>query len=196
MSTVRTGASMSIDGYIAGPNESGFEHLFKWYSNGDVPLDLTMPGFKLTRVSADYFNQLIEETGVLLVGRRLWDLTKAWGGRHPMDRKTVVVTHQVPDGWEQDSDDFCFVTDGIEAAVAKAKEIAGDRDVAVNGGTIASQCLEAGLIDEIGVDLTPVLLGGGVKFFDQLEKLPVELELISVIEGLDVVHHRYRVKNR
>ena len=106
--------------------------------------------------------------GALVVGRHLYDLTNAWNGRHPLDVTTVVLTHRPPDDRPQADENFVFVTEGIEAAVAKAKEIAGDRDVAVNGGQMARQALEAGLLDEIGVDLVPVMLGAGTPLFADL----------------------------
>jgi dihydrofolate reductase len=109
----------------------------------------------------------------------------------------VVVSHSVPAGWPRQDAPFSFVTDGIEAAVEQAKVLAGDKAVGVNGGTIASQCLNAGLLDEIWVDLVPVLLGGGTPFFDQLKNAPAELEgPTSVVEGTDVTHLRYRVRYR
>jgi dihydrofolate reductase len=91
-------------------------------------------------------------------------------------RPVVVVTHSVPEGWPREDAPFTFVTDGIESAIEQAKAIAGDKAVGVNGGMIARQCLDAGLLDEIRVDLVPVLLGGGTPFFEQLETAPVELE--------------------
>jgi dihydrofolate reductase len=107
----------------------------------------------------------------------------------------VVVTHSVPEGWPRDGAPFSFVTEGIEAAVEQAKSLAGGKVVGVNGGTIASQCLNAGLLDEIWVDLVPVLLGDGTPFLDQLKAAPVELEgPISVVQGTDVTHLRYRVR--
>ena len=107
----------------------------------------------------------------------------------------VVLTHGVPDGWERESDSFVFVTEGgIEAAVAKARELAGDKNVVVNGGQMAKQALQAGLLEEVGIDLVPVLLGGGVPFFDRLGG-PVDLEgPFSIIEGNAVTHLRYRVR--
>ena len=152
MSKVSTGASMSLDGYISGPGESGFEHLFDWYA------------------------------------------TDAWGGRHPMDRPVVVVTHSVPDGWPREGASFTFVTEGIETAIETAKEMAGDKVVGVNGGTIARQCLNAGLLDEIWVELVPVLLGGGTPFLDQLANAPVVLDGPTVVEGKRVTHLRYQVR--
>ena len=197
MSTVYTGASVSLDGYIAGPSESSFEHLFKWYGNGDVEVPTTHPEMtlRMTAVSAEHLRNVIDMTGALVVGRKLFDSTDAWGGNHPMGRPVVVVTHSVPEGWPRDDAPFTFATDGIENAIEQAKALAGDKVVGVNGGTIASQCLDAGLLDEIWVDLVPVLLGGGTRFFDQLKGAPFELEgPISVVKGSDVTHLRYRVR--
>jgi dihydrofolate reductase len=199
MSKVYTGASMSLDGYISGPAETGFEHLFKWYGNGDVEVPTAQPDMtlRMSPASADHFRAIIDSTGTLIVGRKLFDATGGWGGRHPMDRPVVVVTHSVPEGWPRQDAPFTFVTDGIERAVEQAKALAGDKVVGVNGGTIASQCLNAGLLDEIWVDLVPVLLGGGTPFFDQLKAAPVELEgPTSVVQGTDVTHLRYRVRSR
>ena len=107
---------------------------------------------------------------------------------------TVVLTHQPPDDRPQADENFVFVTDGIEAAVAKAKEIAGDKDVAVNGGQMARQALEAGLLDEVGVDLVPVLLGAGTRLFAEDGPEAIEFEgPISVVQGEGVTHLRYRV---
>jgi dihydrofolate reductase len=188
---------MSLDGYISGPAETGFEHLFKWYENGDVEMTTANPEltFHFSEVSAEHFRSILDGTGALVVGRKLFDFTNAWGGKHPLDRPVVVVTHNVPEGWPREGSPFTFVTDGIESAVEQAKALAGDMDVAVNGGTIASQCLDARLLDEIWVDLVPVLLGGGTSFFDQLKNAPVELEgPTAVVEDTDVTHLRYRVR--
>jgi dihydrofolate reductase len=194
MTKIISGATMSIDGYIAGPDESGFDRLFQWYGNGDVELESANPGvsFRLTETSAAHWREVLDTTGALVVGRHLFDITSGWGGRHPIGVPVVVLTHEAPAGWE--SEDFVFVTDGgIEAAVAKARELAGDKNVVVNGGQMAKQALQAGLLDEIGVDLVPVLLGGGTPFFDALGA-PVDLEgPVSVSEGKAVTHLRYRV---
>jgi dihydrofolate reductase len=194
---VYTGASMSLDGYISGPGETGFDKLFKWYENGDVTVRTTHPEltFRLTEVSATHWRRLVRETGALVVGRKLFDLTDGWGGNHPMGVPVVVVTHAVPDGWPRDGAPFHFVTEGVEAAVALARELAGERNVGVNAGTIAQQCLDAGLLDEVGIDLVPVLLGGGTPFFTDLDGAPYELEgPVSLAEGTDVTHLRYRVR--
>jgi dihydrofolate reductase len=197
MSKTYTGASMSLDGYIGGLQESGFDLLFDWYGNGDVVVetareDLTM---RLTPQSAAYFREVLDTAGALVVGRRLFDITNGWEGRHPIDVPVVVVTHDPPADWRPRNADhrFEFVTDGVEAAVARARELAGEKAVAVNGGTMARQALEAGLIDELWVDLVPVLLGGGTPLFDHV-KGPVSLDgPFSVVEGRRVTHLRYRV---
>jgi dihydrofolate reductase len=196
MRKVYTGASMSLDGYIAGPGESGFDQLFQWYGNGDVEVPTTKPEMtmRMTPVSAAYFREQMERCGALVVGRRLFDITSGWDGNHPMGVPVVVLSHSVPDGWPREDAPFTFVSEGIEAAVAQAKAIAGDKAVGVNGGTIARQCLDAGLLDEVWVDLVPVLLGGGTPFFEQLSTAPVALEgPYSVQEGTGVTHLRYRV---
>jgi dihydrofolate reductase len=197
MTKVYTGASMSLDGYISGPGETGFEHLFKWYDNLDVEVPTTHPELTmhLTAASAEHLRGILEGTGALIVGRKLFDSMGGWGGEHPMGVPTVVVTHSVPDGWPREGAPFEFVTDGIESAVQRAKALAGDKAVGVNGGTIARQCLDAGLLDEIWIDLVPVLLGGGTAFFDELQVAPVELDgPTSIVEGTDVTHLRYRVR--
>jgi len=150
--------------------------------------------FHMSEASTRHFRDIVDNTGALVVGRKLFDLTRGWGGNHPLGRPVVVVTHSVPDGWPREDTPFTFVTDGIGHALETAKALAGDKVVGVNGGTIARQCLDAGLLDEIWVDLVPVLLGGGTPFFDQLKDVPVELEGPTVVEGTGVTHLRYRVR--
>lgn len=197
MSKVYTGASMSLDGYIAGPQESGFDQLFKWYSNGEVPIPTANPEmtFQLTPQSHEWFTGYLKETGSLVVGRKLFSLMNGWGGQHPLAVPTVVLSHSVPDGWERDGEHFTFVTEGgIAAAVDKARELARGKNVGLNGGSIASQALEAGLLDELWVDLVPVLLGDGVPFISGLKNVPVVLEgPIASAQGIDVTHLRFRV---
>ncbi|MEU8298771.1 dihydrofolate reductase family protein [Micromonospora sp. NPDC048909] len=197
MTKVMTGATMSLDGYIADASHGGFEYLFQWYGNGEVETPTANPDMTLrtSAASARHLRELNERTGALVVGRRLFDMTNGWGGRHPMDVPVVVVTHAVPEGWERENDSFVFVTDGIESAIGRAKAIAGDKYVGVNGGTIAAQVIQAGLLDEVHVDLVPVLLGDGIPLFADLKIAPVQLEgPTSVVEGDGVTHLAYRVR--
>jgi len=193
---VSTGASMSLDGYVSGPGESGFEHLFNWYENGDVEMPTGNPNmtFRLTRPSFDHQKAFLDELGALVVGRKLFDMTKGWGGMHPLEVPTVVLTHNPPEGYA-DNKWFAFDTDGIESAIAKAHELGGGKTVGLNSGMIASQALDAGLVDEVWIDLVPVLLGGGTPYFSQLGTAPVVLEgPLQSVQGNRVTHLRYKVK--
>lgn len=191
---------MSLDGFIAGPEDSGFDLLFKWYGAGDV--EVPMPdstaqvlASHVSQASAELMRQEYGGLGALIVGRHLYDLVNAWNGRHPLGVTTVVLTHHPPDDRPLADENFVFVTEGIEAAVAKAKEIAGDKNVGVNGGQMARQALEAGLLDEIGVELVPVVLGAGTPLFADLASGPVEFEgPVLAVEGIGVTHLRYRVR--
>jgi dihydrofolate reductase len=197
MTKIYTGASMSLDGYISGPDN--FELLFEWYRNGDVVVetareDLTMT---LSPPSAAYFRHVMETAGALVVGRTLFDITNGWEGRHPLDVPVFVVTHNPPTDWKpsEPNPPFTFVTEGVEAAIEQAAAVAGEKAVAVNGGTMASQALNAGLIDELWIDLVPLVLGSGTPFFTQLTTGPLSLEgPISIVDGTGVTHLRYRVR--
>jgi dihydrofolate reductase len=199
MGKVSAGATMSLDGFIAGPNDSGFDLLFKWYGAGDVEVPMPdatagVPPPHVSQASADLMRREQAEYGALVVGRHLYDLTNAWGGRHPLNVTTVVLTHAPPDDRPFADENFVFVTEGIEAAIARAKEIAGERTVGVNGGQMARQALEAGLLDEVGIDLVPVLLGEGTRLFAGPGLSPLELEGPTlVVQGTGVTHLRYRV---
>jgi dihydrofolate reductase len=106
---------------------------------------------------------------------------------------TFVVTHTVPEEWVYEGSPFTFVTDDVESAVEQAKAVAGDKNVAVGAASIAQQCIRAGLLDEIHVELVPVLLGGGVRLFEHLGTEPIELESSRVIEAPGVTHLTFRV---
>jgi dihydrofolate reductase len=202
MGKVGTGFSTSLDGFIAGPNDGpgnplgdGGERLFVWYSSGDTEYGL--PGtdmvFRVSPQSAELLRERYETAGALVTGRRTFDITNGWGGRPPLGVPTFVVTHTVPWEWVYEGSPFTFVTDGVESAVEQAKAVAGDRDVGVGAASIVQQCLKAGLLDEIHIDLVPVLLGGGVRFFDNLGDEPVELERTRVVEASGVTHLQFRV---
>lgn len=197
MAIVIASFSMSLDGFVADPSDA-VGPLFDWYGNGDV--DVRWPGNDMvshtTPASAGYLREVIDGAGALLAGRRLFDHTGGWGGSHPLGVPVFVVSHSVPDGWPRDDAPFTFVTDGVESAVAQAKEVAGDKIVGVGGPNVAQQCLDAGLIDEVHIQLVPVLLGEGIRFFDGVHGAPVALDDPTVIEGRRVTHLRYRVQGR
>ncbi|WP_181774964.1 dihydrofolate reductase family protein [Amycolatopsis pittospori] len=198
MGKIITGGTMSLDGYIAGPEDSGFDLLFQWYGNGDVEIPTAspdVPPLRLSAASAELVRAEWGSIGALVVGRYLYDMTNAWGGRHPIDVPVVVLTHRRPEDRPQDDENFVFVTDGIEAAIVKARELAGEKNVVVNGGQMARQALEAGLLDEVGVELVPVVLGAGKPLFGELGGTPVRFEGPTVVvEGAGVTHLRYDVR--
>lgn len=192
MGKVIASASMSLDGFIA-KDDNTIGRLFDWYQNGDVEVP-TAAGhitFHLSRASAEYWNGWVGGLGVMICGRTLFDFTDGWGGQHTMGLPVVVVTHAVPTAWVEAHPDapFHFVTDGVEAAVSKAQEIAGDRIVAVAAGTIAGQCLELGLLDEVAIDLVPVVMGGGRPFFGGVTVRDAPLgDPITCVQGDRVTH--------
>ena len=202
MGKVATGLSMSLDGFIAGPNDGpgqplgeGGERLFAWFSAGDTEYGL--PGtemvFRVSPQSAEMLREAHAGMGAFVTGRRTFDLANGWGGSPPLGVPTFVVTHTVPEEWVYEDSPFRFVTDGVEGAVEKAKAAAGERAVAVGAASIAQQCLRAGILDEVHVDLVPVLLGDGVRLFEHLGAGPIELESTRVIEGAGVTHLTFRV---
>jgi len=202
MGKVMIEISMSLDGFVAGPNDGPEnplgdkgEGLFYWYSGGDTVFNWpsgTMTS-KISAASAARFRKILPTIGVIVSGRRTFDITRGWGGRHPVDVPVVVLTHTVPKEWAGKDSIFTFVSDGIEAAIARARKIAGDKNVSISTASIAQQCLRAGLLDEIHIDLAPVLLGGGVRLFGPLEKAPVDLECTGVIRTPGVTHLAFRV---
>jgi dihydrofolate reductase len=151
--------------------------------------------FKISRVSADFLRESWLMTGASVTGRRTFDITNGWGGVPPggVDAPFFVVTHSIPQAWVKPGSPFTFVTDGVESAVEQAKQAAGDKHVDLMGASIVQQSIRAGLVDEIQIDLAPVLLGGGVRLFDHLGARPIELEQLDVMKGLGVTHLRYRV---
>ena len=185
--------SVSLDGFVESPVD-GVARLFRWYFNGDteVPFsdDLT---FRVSAASAALFRESWPTVGADITGRRNFDVANAWSGKPPLGVPCVVVTHRVPQEWVYEGSPFTFVTEGIESAVAMAQALAGDKHVAISTPSIMQQCLRAGLLDEITLDLVPVLLGEGTKLFDNLPQAGVNLEPLGVVIGDGVTHVRYRV---
>lgn len=186
--------SMSLDGYVA-DLEDGVDEVFDWYFAGDVDVPTVKPEFTfhVSAASAEHVRGLMGEVGAMLTGRRTSDRADAWGGQHPFGVPAFVVTHQVPEGWPRSDSTVHFVTDGLESAVAQAKAAAGDKIVGMHGADTIRQCLDAGLLDEIRVDLVPLLLGSGIRLFDRLGNAPFTLGNPTVVEGVGVTHLNYPV---
>ena len=191
MGQVIASASMSVDGYIA-KDDNTIGRLFDWLQNGEIEFPTVDENitFHLSARSAKYWQQWLAGLGALVCGRTLFDFTDGWGGRHTMDLPVVVVTHEVPTAWVESHPDapFHFVTE----AVAKAQEIAGDKTVAVTAGTIAGQCLNHGLLDGVAIDLVPVVMGQGRRFFAELKLGDALLEdPVVCVQGDRVTHLVY-----
>ena len=195
MSKVIANMSMSLDGYIA-DTADGIDQLFGWMGNGEVevPTAVEWATFRMSQASAEYMREALAGAGALIAGRHLFDITQGWGGTHPLGVPVVVVTHNPPADWPH-TETFTFV-DGVEEAVRVARERAGGKNVVVASAKIAQQCLDAGLLDAINVDLVPVLLGTGVRWFENLAKAPVQLGDPTVIEGNGVTHLAYPVTRK
>jgi dihydrofolate reductase len=195
MSKVVALMSMSLDGYVA-DEKDGVDEVFDWYFSGDVevPTPTSAFTFNVSEPSADHLKGLMTEIGAMLTGRRTFERADGWGGRHPFDVPAFVVTHEVPDGWPRPGSTVQFVTDGIESAVTQAKSAAGSKSVGVHGAQTIQQLLDAGLLDELHVDLAAVLLGAGVRLFDHLANTPAVLGNPTVVTGVGVTHLRYPVR--
>ena len=194
MSKVIAGFSMSLDGFVADPDD-GTEHVFKWYSAGGADAEVMAGGQAtgMTREAAELIEEAGRSAGVLVTARRTFDIAHAWGGKHPMDVPMVVVTHRIPQEWvNREGSPFTFVTEGVPKAIDVAREIAGDKDVVVGAPSITQQCLQLGLLDAIHIDLTPVVLGRGIRLFDHLTK-PIELLVTEASGNPHVTHITYRV---
>jgi dihydrofolate reductase len=188
--------SMSLDGYVADDND-GVAEVFDWYVNsGDVEFH-TGGGdpmtFKVSAPSAEHLRGLWSELGAVLTGRRTFEVAGGWGGNHAWG-PAFVLTHEIPAGWPRPNSSVRFVTDGIESAVQQAKAAAGGKSVAVHGADTIQQCLNAGLLDELAIDVAAVLLGSGVRLFDRLAGTPLVLGDPTVVHGVGVTHLRYPVR--
>jgi dihydrofolate reductase len=195
MGRVISSASTSLDGFVAGPDDE-VGPLFDWYEAGDRPWTATGGDmtFHLSAVDHDYWTRWVARLGALVVGRRLFDITDGWKGTHPLGVPVVVLTHSPPDGWGYPGGTVEFVTTGIHDAVARARQIAGDADVGVAAGEIASQCIAEGLLDEVAVDLVPCFLGVGRPYFTEVAGQVVLADPTTVVEGERVTHLVYPVR--
>jgi dihydrofolate reductase len=191
MSTVVMHSVVSVDGYIADEADQ-VGPLFDWYANGDT--ELTEGGwFKVSRASAAYVRPMWDSIGSSVIGRHLFDLTNGWEGTPPAGEHVVVVSHRPkPDGWHPEAS-YYFVGD-VAQAVAKAKELAGERTVAVAAGEVGGQALALGFVDEVAMDVVPVVFGSGKRYFGPVDGQHLLEDPDVVIRGDRVLHLRYRVR--
>jgi len=205
--------TMSLDGFVAGPNQTlehplgeGGERLHEWaYGLASFRERHGLSG-GITNADSEVVEESLGRTGAVLMGRRMFSGGEGpwsadpnadgwWGDTPPFRVPVFILTHHGREPVDkQGGTTFTFVTDGIEAALEQARATAGDKDVAVAGGAnLAQQYLEAGLLDEVQIHLVPLLLGDGVRLFDHLGSEQPELEVTSVINSPAVTHLRYRV---
>jgi dihydrofolate reductase len=200
MAKVLTALATSLDGFIAGPDDSPAaplgrhgSTLFDWYGEGDTPSRF-YEQFRMSAPSAAFFDGIAGRCGAVITGRRTYDITDGWGGVGPLPGVPLfVLTHRVPDPLPWSEPPYTYVSEGIEEAVTRAKAAAGDKDVSVMGSAGVQECLQAGLLDEIHLHLIPVLLGGGVRLLDHLGPAPISLERLGVVDAPGVTHLSYRV---
>jgi dihydrofolate reductase len=185
--------TMSLDGYIADPDD-GCDELFDWYGAGEVTVPNATEGspFEVDEHSAVFLREVLADTGALVCGRRLFDITAGWGDYHPVGAPVVVVTHAPPadaSRWPRTS----FV-DGVPAAIAAAQALAGAEDVCVASASIAAQALDLGLLDGVSVSLVPVLMGTGIPYFASLTAAPHRFDDPVVVQGRRATHLTYAVR--
>jgi dihydrofolate reductase len=197
MATVIMHAVASVDGFIADDHDD-VGPLFEWYFNGDTPivedaLEERHAPFRISRRSHGYVSALWGSIGATIQGRHLFDLTNGWEAQPPAGDHLVVVSHRPkPEGWHPEAD-VPFLDD-VAAAVEEAKSRAGDRVVAVCAGNVGGQALELGLVDEVGIDVVPVVFGTGKRYFGAVDTQHLLEDPDVVIQGDRVLHLRYRVR--
>lgn len=201
MGTVIMHNVVSADGFIADRNDD-VGPLHEWYFSGDTPItgsdqqfDHSGAGspFKVSRASAEYVRSMWETIGTIVMGRHLFDLVNGWEGHPPAGDHVVVVSHRPkPEGWHPEAS-YHFV-DGVTAAIGKAQELAGPRTVAVNAGEVGGQVLAAGLVDEVAMDVVPVVFGSGKRYFGSIDRQFLLEDPNVVIPGDRVLHLRFRVR--
>ncbi len=194
MGKVLTHMTMSLDGFIADPQDRPGE-LFDWYEAGEVSVDSANEdvAFDVDEASGEILRDLTENVGTIVAGRRLFDIADGWGDSHPAGAAVVVVTHDPPADAAERWPRTTFV-DGVEAAVAKAREIAGDKNVTIASADVVQQALELDLVDEVCVSLVPVLFGEGIPYFAKLERGHLMLEDPAVVQGKRALHLVYPVR--
>jgi dihydrofolate reductase len=204
MAKVVADITMSLDGFITGPDdrpgrglgERG-ECLHNWVMGGPWHYEDEERRFAPADVDRHVLEQAMGSTGAGIIGRRMFDVTGGWGGNPPGGRQAryFVLTHSVPREWAERTSPFTFVTDGIDSALTQARAVAGDKDVGIGGGAnVIQQYLAAGLVDELRLHVAPVLLGAGKRLFGNLGHQTIELERTRVIESPYATHLFFTVR--
>ncbi|MCO1656405.1 dihydrofolate reductase family protein [Pseudonocardia humida] len=196
MSRVVLYMSMSLDGFITGPDDGagrglgiGGERLHAWLGHGGADPASYRPG---DDAGATVFDEAMA-TGAVITGRRTFEFAGGWAGDHHHGVPIFVLTRAAPA--EPPPGSARYAIDGIASCVARAKAAAGGRDILLHGAATAQECLRAGLLDDMELQLVPVLMGRGRRLFDHLPPGHVELDLVRALDGPHVQHLRYRVRS-
>jgi dihydrofolate reductase len=187
-------AIASADGYVARP-DGEIGPLFDWYANGEVAWDWNGGEMRTTAASKDFIQAVYSAgIGAMVVGRFVFDQTNGWEGQAVAGDHVFVVTHEAPTSWEfADTAPFTFVTDGVESALAQAREVAGERIVDVAAGNVGGQALRLGLIDQVVMNVVPVVFGEGRPFFGSADGEVTLANPSLVAQGDRVTHLLYDV---
>ena len=196
MTKVAAGITISLDGYITGPNDGpgrglgeGGERLHYWVFGGPWTYD-EEPRGEATGADKEFLDEAIARVGAIVGGRNTYEAARAWGGQNPFGAPFFIVTHRPQD--EPAGAGFTFV-DGLDGAVARAREAAGGKDVFVMGGAdVIRQALRAGYVEELSISIAPVVLGAGKRLFDDFDET-LTLEHLRVLQSSFATHITYRV---
>lgn len=187
-------AVVSADGYVARP-DGDIGPLFDWFSSGEVAWDWNGVELRTAQTTKDFIQTVYSaEIGAMVVGRYVFDQTNGWDGQAVAGDHVFVVTHEPPTSWEfADAAPFTFVTDGVESAVAQAREVAGDRIVDVAAGNVGGQALRLGLVDQVVMNVVPVVFGEGRPYFGSAGGEVTLADPSLVAQGDRVTHLLYDV---
>jgi dihydrofolate reductase len=196
MTKVAAGITTSLDGYVAGPNDGpgrglgdGGERLHYWVFGGPWSYE-EEPSGTATGEDKRFLDEGTARSGAIVGGRNTYEAAEAWGGRNPFGMPFFIVTHRPED--EPPDAGFTFV-DGLDEAIARAREAAGNKDVFVMGGAdVIRQALQAGHVEELSISIAPVLLGGGKRLFEGFEQ-SLNLERVGLVQSPLATHLTYRV---
>lgn len=194
MGTVYVDMSMSLDGFIAGPNDE-VDDLHAWMYGLKAFREPHGEAGGTSDRDSEILDEAMKRSGASIVGRRMYELADGWGDNPPFHEPVFVLTHESREPLAKaGGTTFTFVTDGVESAMAQAREAAGGRDIAIRGGAkTVQQFLASGLVDEIQVHIVPILLGRGIRLFNEGEPAPVKLVATRIVESPAVTHLNYRV---
>jgi dihydrofolate reductase len=197
MTKVAAGITTSLDGYITGPNDGpgrglgeGGERLHYWVFGGPWSYE-EEPRGEATGADKEFLDGVMARAGAVVIGRNMYEAAEAWGGRNPFGVPLFVVTHRPEEAPPPDTG-FTFVN-GLDEAIARARQAAGTKDVGIGGGAdVIRQALRAGQVEELSISIAPVVLGGGKRLFEEFEE-SVSLEHLGLLQSPFATHITYRV---